>query len=83
MISHPTPIPFPARSPVDLTSLFGKRVAWSLDRTQILAVGQDDAEVVYALDAQGVPLDQVILSYVPHSNEIIVGGTVGQESQAR
>ena len=63
--------------PVDLAPYAGKFVAWDLDRSRVLASGNDDAEVLRVLQSKGIPVEQVIFSYVPYDDEVIIGGAPG------
>ncbi|HXG10297.1 MAG TPA: DUF5678 domain-containing protein [Gemmataceae bacterium] len=57
----------------ELKKYYGKHVAWSLDGTRIVASGEDDFEVFKAIEAAGYTSDQVVLSYIPFPDEIILG----------
>ncbi len=61
---------------MDLSPFYGKFVAWNLSRTQILASGNDEEEVWQLVTANKLPLDQVIFSYIPHPDDVIMGGAV-------
>jgi hypothetical protein len=58
----------------ELARYFGKHVAWSLDGKRILASGNDDGEVLQAVREAGMPIDEVVLSYVPSPDETLIGG---------
>jgi hypothetical protein len=58
----------------ELQKYYGKHVAWNLDGTQIVASGGDDLEVFNAVRAAGNPTDQVVFSYVPFPDEVLIGG---------
>jgi hypothetical protein len=62
--------------PEELAKYFGKHVAWNLDGTRIIASGEDDAEVYAAVKAAGYNPEQVVGSYVPFPDEVIIGGGV-------
>jgi hypothetical protein len=47
----------------------GRRVAWSMDGTRVLASGHDDAELLQALAALGIQPDEVVWGYVPGEDE--------------
>jgi hypothetical protein len=49
-------------------------VAWSLDGTQIVASGESDLEVFARVRAAGYTSAQVVLSSVPHPDEVLIGG---------
>lgn len=57
----------------DVSPYYGKFVAWNLSRTRIVASADDEEEVYRLVDAMNEPLDQVIFSYVPRPDEVIMG----------
>ncbi len=58
---------------------YGKHVAWSLDGKTIIASGDDDAEVFESLKRLGLEPGKAVFSYVPHPEEIMLGGTFLRE----
>ena len=58
----------------ELARYFGKEVAWSLDGTRIIASGDDPRQVCAAIQQAGLRSDDVVLSYVPFPDEILLGG---------
>ena len=71
----------PQRDEVDLSPFYGKFVAWNLARTRILASADDELEVARLVDAANLPVDQVIFSYVPHPDEVIMGGAIRTDAE--
>jgi hypothetical protein len=63
--------------PVDFARYAGKFVAWDLNRSRILASGNNDLEVLQGLQSRGIPIEQAIFSYVPYDDEVIIGGATG------
>jgi hypothetical protein len=59
-----------------LRPYFGKHVAWSADGTRIVASGRDDLEVFKAAMAAGFDTNQVVFSYLPLPDEVILGGVI-------
>jgi hypothetical protein len=47
----------------------GRRVAYSLDGTRIVASGRDDEELAAALRVAGIDPSRVVWSYIPGDNE--------------
>ena len=64
-----------------LEKYIGLHVAWNREGTRIVASGADDGEVFDAVKAAGIPTDQVVFSYVPHPNEVWLGGLFLTEDQ--
>src|SRR5262245_28277916 len=64
----------PQSDELDLSPYYGKYVAWNLNRTRILASADDELEVARLVDEMKQPLEQVIFSYVPHPDEVFMGG---------
>ncbi len=62
---------FPA---AELAKYYGKEVAWLLDGKQIVASGDDPQQVCAAVQQAGLKSDDVVLSYVPFPDEMLVGG---------
>ncbi len=60
--------------PEELAKYHGKHVAWDLEGKRIVASGDDDLAVVQAVTAAGHDLEQVVLSYVPFPDEVMLGG---------
>jgi hypothetical protein len=60
----------------ELEKYYGQHVAWSMDGKRILAGGADDLEVFEAVKAAGYDSQQVVFSYVPFPNEILMGGAL-------
>ena len=48
----------------ELAKYGGKHVAFSLDGTRIVASGETEEELEAALEAAGIPFNQVVFSYV-------------------
>lgn len=48
----------------ELLPYAGKHVAWNWEGTRILACGEDEEVVALNLRAQGIPLDEVVFSFV-------------------
>lgn len=54
-----------SKVPLDeLRPYAGKHVAWNWEGTRILACGEDEEVVALNLRAQGIPLDEVVFSFV-------------------
>ena len=66
---------------MDLSPFYGKFVAWNLNRTRILASADDELEVARLVDGMNQPPDQVIFSYIPHPDEIIMGGAIRMDPE--
>lgn len=62
---------FPAN---ELAKYYGKEVAWSLDGSRIIASGDDPQQVCAAVQRSGLKSDEVVLSYVPFPDKLLVGG---------
>ena len=58
----------------ELKKYYGKHVAWNLDGTQIVASGIDDLDVFNVVGAAGYSTDQVVFSYVPYPDDVLIGG---------
>jgi hypothetical protein len=52
----------------------GKYVAWSPDGKQIIAADDDPLQVVAAVKSAGYDLADCVLSSVPASEEVVLGG---------
>ena len=61
---------FPA---AELAKYYGKEVAWSLDGSRIVASGDDPQEVCAAVQQAGLKSDEVVLTYVPFPEEMVLG----------
>lgn len=61
---------FPAS---ELAKYYGKEVAWNLDGTRIVGSGDDPREVCAAVQRTGLTSDEVVLSYVPFPDEVVLG----------
>jgi Family of unknown function (DUF5678) len=57
-----------------LKKYHGKYVAWNREGTRIVATGDDDLQAFNAALAAGYDPGQVVFSYVPFPDEVIVGG---------
>jgi len=69
-------------SAVELAKHFGKEVAWSLDGSRIVASGDNPVEVCAAVRRAGLKSDEVVMSYVPFPDEIVLGGAWLAEGEA-
>jgi len=49
----------------------GKRIAYSRDGTRIVASGRDYEELEAALNAAGIDLSEVVLSYIDDEDSIL------------
>jgi hypothetical protein len=58
--------------PEERAKYHGKYVAWNLEGTAIVASGHDDREVLEAARASGWGPEQVVFSYVPLPDEILL-----------
>ena len=61
-------------SPTVLEKYAGKYVAWTPDGTQIIAADDDPMRVVAAVKSAGYDLLECVLSSVPESEEVVLGG---------
>ena len=61
----------------ELKKYHGKYVAWNHEGTRIVATGGDDLQAFNAALAAGYDPGQVVFSYVPFHDEILVGGADG------
>jgi hypothetical protein len=60
--------------PEELAKYAGKYVAWSPDGTHILACDEDELSLANAIRAGGHSSAEVLISYVPVEDEILLGG---------
>ncbi len=60
---------------------YGKHVAWNMDGTQIVASGEDDFEVFQALKRAGYNTEQVVFTYIPLPDEVMMGGAFGPDEE--
>jgi len=60
--------------PEKLKPFFGKYVAWSMDGTRVVASGDDDLQVFQAVQSAGLRPEDLVFSYVPFPDEIVLGG---------
>lgn len=58
----------------ELAKYAGKYVAWSSDGTRILASDDDEQHLDATLRATGIDPAEILVSYVPSPDEIILGG---------
>jgi hypothetical protein len=58
----------------ELARYAGRYVAWSPDGTRILASDADELELDATLRAAGHDTSEVLVSFVPFPDEIILGG---------
>ena len=58
----------------DLEPYAGKYVAWSPDGKRIIAADNDPMKVVAALRSYGYDPAECVLSSVPESEEVVLGG---------
>lgn len=67
----------------ELAKYYGKHVAWNADGTRIVASGNDDGEVITIADAAGYKREEVVFSYVPFPDEVILGrfSVLGMEEE--
>lgn len=60
--------------PDELAKYAGKYVAWSPNGTQILTSDDDEHRLDGAIRAMGIDPAEILVSYVPSPDEIILGG---------
>jgi hypothetical protein len=58
----------------ELKPFFGKYVAWSLDGKTIRLSAKEEKGLYISLRKNGIPTDQVVISYLPFPNEVMLGG---------
>jgi glucose/arabinose dehydrogenase len=64
-----------ARFPADeLEKHAGKYVAWSPEGTEIIVSADDPQQVGEALRASTFDPEECLITYVPHPDEVILGG---------
>ena len=61
-------------SPDELEKYAGKYVAWRPDGKQIIAAGDDPLKVVAAVKSAGYDPEECVLSSIPESEEVVLGG---------
>jgi hypothetical protein len=61
-------------SPGELEKYTGKYVAWSPDGKQIIAADHDPMKVVAAVQSAGYDPAECVLSSIPESEEVVLGG---------
>ena len=61
-------------SPGELEKYAGKYVAWSPDGKLIIAADDDPMKVVAAVQAAGYDPAECVLSSIPESEEVVLGG---------
>ena len=57
-----------------LRPYYGKEVAWNLEGTQIVASADNDGDLFQAVLDAGADPEQVVFSYVPYPDEVMLGG---------
>jgi hypothetical protein len=62
--------------PEELARFAGKYVAWSPDGTRILTSDDELEKVAATILAQGIDPGEVVLGFVPSSDEVVLGGGV-------
>jgi hypothetical protein len=60
--------------PAELEPYYGQLVGWNLEGTKIIASGKDDSEVAAAARILGYTTDQIVITYLPYPDEILLGG---------
>lgn len=65
----------------ELAKYYGRHVAWSSDGTCIVASGTDDLQVWESAKAAGFDPQQLVFSYVPFPDEVILGGVLGLQEE--
>ncbi len=63
-----------AFSEVELAKYYGKEVAWNLAGTKIVASGDDPKEVCAMVRQRGLSGEDIVLTYVPFPDEVLMGG---------
>jgi hypothetical protein len=64
----------PQFPPEELEKYTGKYVAWSPDGTRILASDDDEMRLDATIQAAGYDPAEVLISFVPPADEVILGG---------
>ena len=64
--------------PEELEKYAGRYVAWSPDGTQIVAAADRLSALAPAIEASEFDPAECVLSYVPHADEVILGGAPGK-----
>jgi hypothetical protein len=57
-----------------LRPYYGKEVAWNLEGTQIVASADDNGDIFQAVLDAGFDPEQVVFSYVPYPDQVMLGG---------
>ncbi len=57
-----------------LKPFYGKFVAWRMDGKRILASAQKESALYLELEKRALPLDHVVVSYVPFPSAVFLGG---------
>ena len=65
-------------SPTELEKYAGKYVAWSPDGKQIIAADDDPIKVVAAARLAGYDPAECVLSSIPASEELVMGGGIDE-----
>jgi hypothetical protein len=58
--------------PEELAKYAGKFVAFSPDGTRVVASGADREELWQKLEAAGIPISQVVGSYIPSDDAVLL-----------
>jgi hypothetical protein len=61
----------------ELATYAGKFVAWSPDGTRILASDEDELRLDATIRATGYDSAEVLVSFVPFADEVVLGGGGG------
>src|SRR5207253_5028465 len=65
----------------ELEPYYGKHVAWNMEGTKIVASGENDLEVLQAAERAGFQSGQVVVSYIPFPDEVILGGAFAWDEE--
>ncbi len=66
----------------ELRPHYGKQVAWNMEGTKIVASAGDDGNLFQAVVDAGCDPEQVVFSYLPHPDEVMIGGSWLQSEAA-
>jgi hypothetical protein len=66
-----------------LQPYLGSYVAWSMDGKSIVASAKDEEDLYAALRQQTISLEQVVISYLPFPNDVLVGGVFMHQEEVR